>query len=50
MSKVSRGLTSHYKYKEILKLAKGYYGHRKSCIKTAKQAVDKSLSYKYKSI
>ncbi|PIM95813.1 50S ribosomal protein L20 [Candidatus Hodgkinia cicadicola] len=49
MSKVSRGLTSHYKHKETLKLAKGYYGRRKSCIKTAKQAVDRSLSYRYKS-
>ena len=42
MSKVSRGLTSHYKHKETLKLVKGYYGRRKSCIKTAKQAVDRS--------
>ncbi|PIM95829.1 50S ribosomal protein L20 [Candidatus Hodgkinia cicadicola] len=49
MSKVSRGLTTHYKHKEILKLTKGYYGRRKSCIKTAKQAVDRSLAYKYKS-
>ncbi|PIM95751.1 50S ribosomal subunit protein L20 [Candidatus Hodgkinia cicadicola] len=49
MSRVSRGITSHKKHKKVLKLAKGYYGRRKSCIRMAKQAVDRSLSYRYKS-
>lgn len=49
MSRVSRGVVCHKKHKKILELAKGYYGRRKSCIKTAKQAVNKSLFYRYKS-
>ena len=34
--------------KKILKLAKGYWGRRKSNFKTAKDAVTKSLSYAYR--
>ncbi|MDR0657145.1 MAG: 50S ribosomal protein L20 [Treponema sp.] len=33
--------------KKILKLAKGYWGRRKSNFKTAKDAVTKGLSYAY---
>ena len=34
--------------KKILKLAKGFWGRRKSNYKTAKDAVTKSLSYAYR--
>jgi large subunit ribosomal protein L20 len=48
MARVKRGTTSHARHKETLKLAKGYYGRRKSCIRTAKQAVEKAMQYAYR--
>ena len=34
--------------KKIIKQAKGYYGRRKNCYKTAKDAVEKALQYQYR--
>lgn len=48
MTRVKRGVTSHAKHKKVLKAAKGFYGRRKSCIRTAKQAVDKAMQYQYR--
>ena len=48
MARVKRGVTAHAKHKKVLKAAKGFYGRRKSTIRTAKQAVEKSLQYTYR--
>jgi large subunit ribosomal protein L20 len=45
MARVKRGVTSHAKHKKTLKAAKGFYGRRKSTIRTAKAAVDRSMQY-----
>ncbi len=48
MARVKRGVTSHARHKKIIKLAKGYRGRRKNCIKTAKQAVERAMQYAYR--
>ena len=48
MARVKRGVTSHAKHKKVLKKAKGFYGRRKNTIRTAKQAVEKSMQYAYR--
>ena len=48
MARVKRGVTAHKKHKKVLKQAKGYYGARSRCIKTAKQAVMKAGQYAYR--
>ncbi len=48
MARVKRGVTAHARHKKVLKLAKGYRGRRKNCIKTAKQAVERALQYAYR--
>lgn len=48
MARVKRGVTAHAKHKKILKLAKGYRGRRKNCIKTARQAVERAMQYAYR--
>ncbi len=48
MPRVKRGVTAHRRHKKILKLAKGYYGRRKNCFKTAKQAVFRAWQYAYR--
>lgn len=48
MARVKRGVTSHARHKKILKLAKGYRGRRKNCIKTARQAVERAMQYAYR--
>ncbi|MCT7378523.1 MULTISPECIES: 50S ribosomal protein L20 [Chelativorans] len=48
MARVKRGVTAHAKHKKVLKSAKGFYGRRKNTIRTAKQAVEKSLQYAYR--
>lgn len=48
MSRVKRGVTTHARHKKIIKQAKGYYGRRKNCYRTAIQAVEKSLQYAYR--
>ncbi|MFP3038334.1 MAG: 50S ribosomal protein L20 [Candidatus Hodgkinia cicadicola] len=49
MSRVSRGVVARARHKQILSLAKGYYGRRKSTIKVAKQAVVRAMFNRYKS-
>lgn len=48
MARVKRGVTSHARHKKIIKLAKGYRGRRKNCIKTARQAVERAMQYAYR--
>ncbi len=48
MARVKRGVTAHAKHKKVLKAAKGFYGRRKNTIRTAKQAVEKSMQYTYR--
>jgi large subunit ribosomal protein L20 len=48
MARVKRGVTSHARHKAVLEQAKGYYGRRKNCIKTARQAVEKAGQYAYR--
>ena len=48
MARVKRGVTAHAKHKKVLGQAKGFYGRRKNTIRTAKQAVEKSMQYAYR--
>ena len=48
MARVKRGVTAHAKHKKVLEQAKGFYGRRKTTIRIAKQAVEKSLQYAYR--
>jgi large subunit ribosomal protein L20 len=48
MSRVKRGVTAQKRHKKILKKAKGYYGARSRCIRTAMQAVTKAGQYAYR--
>ncbi|MCB9949078.1 MAG: 50S ribosomal protein L20 [Rhodospirillaceae bacterium] len=48
MSRVKRGVTAHARHKKVLEAAKGYRGSRSKAIRTAMQAVDKSLQYAYR--
>ncbi|WP_455479471.1 50S ribosomal protein L20 [Bartonella sp. B23] len=48
MARVKRGVAAHAKHKKILKQAEGFYGRRKSTIRTAKAAVDRSKQYAYR--
>lgn len=48
MSRVKTGTQRRKAHKKVLKQAKGFYGRRKSTIRVAKQAVDKSLQYAYR--
>ena len=41
-------VTARRRHKKILKQAKGYYGARSRCFKTAKQAVIKAGQYAYR--
>lgn len=48
MPRVKRGVTTRRRHKRILKQAKGYFGTRRSLIKTAREAVEKGLKYAYR--
>jgi len=48
MARVKRGVTAHRRHKNILKLAKGYYGARSKVFRVAKQAVIKAQQYAYR--
>lgn len=47
MSRVNHGVPSHNRHKKVIKRAKGYYGRRKNCYRTAVQAVEKAGQYSY---
>lgn len=48
MPRSTNATASRARRKRILKQAKGYFGRRKSCIKIAKNAVDKAQLYAYR--
>jgi large subunit ribosomal protein L20 len=48
MARVKRGTTSHARHKKVLELTKGHRGRRNSCIKTARQSMEKALQYAYR--
>ena len=48
MARVKGGPRAHARHKKIIKQAKGYYGRRKSCFRTAVQAVEKAGQYAYR--
>ena len=48
MSRVKRGITTHARHRKVIKRAKGYYGRKKNCFRTAIQQVEKSLQYAYR--
>ena len=48
MARVKKGVTARARHKKILKKAKGYYGARSRCFRTAKQAVIKAAQYAYR--
>ncbi|MCI5059974.1 MAG: 50S ribosomal protein L20 [Alphaproteobacteria bacterium] len=47
MARVTGGKASHARHKKVIKKAKGYYGRRKNCYRTAVQAVEKAGQYAY---
>ncbi|MGL9682267.1 MAG: 50S ribosomal protein L20 [Wolbachia sp.] len=48
MARVKRGVTTHARHKEILKLARCYRGRAKSCYRIALQRLEKALVYAYR--
>ncbi len=48
MSRVKRGVTKKARHKKILKMAKGYRGRAKNCVRIAIQKVEKALRYSYR--
>jgi large subunit ribosomal protein L20 len=47
MPRTKNRVASKARRKKVFKLAKGYFGTRKSNIETARNAVDKALAYAY---
>jgi large subunit ribosomal protein L20 len=48
MARVTGGASSHARHRKVIKKAKGYYGRRKNCFRTAVQAVEKAGQYAYR--
>ena len=48
MARVKRGVTTHARHKEIVKLAKGYRGRSSTNYRIAIQKVEKALRYAYR--
>lgn len=48
MARVKGGARAHARHKKVIKKAKGYYGRRKNCFRTAVQAVEKAGQYAYR--
>lgn len=48
MSRVKGGPRAHARHAKVIKNAKGYYGRRKNCFRTAVQAVEKAGQYAYR--
>lgn len=48
MARVKGGIVTRQRRKRVLKLAKGYYGSKRTLFKTAKQQVMKSGQYAYR--
>lgn len=48
MARVKGGPRARARHKKVIKAAKGYYGRRKNCFRTANQAVEKAGQYAYR--
>ncbi len=48
MARVKGGARAHARHRKVIKQAKGYYGRRKNCFRTAVQAVEKAGQYAYR--
>jgi len=48
MARVKGGPRAHARHRKVLTQAKGYYGRRKNCFRTAIQAVEKAGQYAYR--
>jgi large subunit ribosomal protein L20 len=48
MGRVKKGVAAHKRHRKLLKLAKGYRGHRKDIYSLAKQAVLRAGQYAYR--
>jgi large subunit ribosomal protein L20 len=48
MARVKRGVTSHARHKEVLKLAKSYRGRSSTNFRIAIEKVEKALRYAYR--
>ena len=46
--RIKRGVTSRRRKKRVLKLAKGYWGRRKSNFRRAKETIIRALAYSYR--
>ena len=46
--RVKRGMTRHRRHKKYLDLAKGYRGGRSKLYRTAREAVERALTYSYR--
>lgn len=48
MARVKGGPRAHARHRKVITKAKGYYGRRKNCFRTAVQAVEKAGQYAYR--
>jgi len=48
MARVKGGARAHARHKKVIGKAKGYYGRKKNCFRTAVQQVEKSGQYAYR--
>jgi large subunit ribosomal protein L20 len=48
MARVKGGARAHARHRKVISKAKGYYGRRKNCFRTAVQAVEKAGQYAYR--
>ena len=48
MPRANSTVPRHHRHRKIVKLAKGYYGARKSNFRSAKDAVQKAWQYAYR--
>jgi large subunit ribosomal protein L20 len=48
MARVKRGMMTHKRHKKVIDRAKGYWGNRSHCFKTANEAVAHALQYAYR--
>jgi large subunit ribosomal protein L20 len=48
MTRARSGVTKNNRRKKLLKLAKGYYGRAKNCLRVAVEKIEKALRYAYR--
>lgn len=48
MARVTAKVPAHKRHRKVIKNAKGYFGRRKNCYRTAVQAVEKAGQYAYR--